>query len=567
MFNPFAEVADSSPADAELVEQAKNGERAALEKLVLRHQAWIYNIAVRMVFRPQDAEEVTQEVLVKVITKLSTFKGESKFRTWLYRIAANHVLNMKRRWAETRTTTFADYGAAINGTPDLDLPDPKSVPVEVPLLVEEAKNGCTMGMLLCLDRKQRLIFTLGEILGASDAVGGEVLEMTADNFRQCLARARRDLHNFMNNQCGLVNKNNPCRCPKKTRGFIEQGTSIPSTCLFVPLHVRARPGCRADAVREIEDVVERQHVAIYRDHPFLQPADQSTGSGGSGERGRPRGPASDLKNSWRRVVTVGLPPCLRGRRSNHVETGKQNRPGDRCVQRHRGRDRQGAGGGRGRGRGELRDRPGRRGSCGQRDHQGQRSGRCGPGRRVEVGRCGSDVRRGQEGVRHARHPREQCRGLRDDAAGGDDRGGVPPGVQHERARPDAGDPGSPQALWAERRERDQHRLGGVPDAPADYSVYAASKAALDAVTGVLAKELAPRKIRVNSINPGATLSEGTRAAGLYGVGSEFEKQLVALTPLGRIGTPSDIAKVAVFLASDDSGWLTGEIILASGGLR
>ena len=151
MFNPFAEDDDRRPADAELVERAKNGERAALEKLVLRHQAWIYNIAVRMVFRPQDAEEVTQEVLVKVITKLSMFKGESTFRTWLYRIAANHVLNMKRRWAETQTTTFADYGAAIDGTPDRDLPDPNTVPVEVPLLVEEAKIGCTMGMLLCTE--------------------------------------------------------------------------------------------------------------------------------------------------------------------------------------------------------------------------------------------------------------------------------------------------------------------------------------------------------------------------------------------------------------------------------
>jgi 3-oxoacyl-[acyl-carrier protein] reductase len=103
--------------------------------------------------------------------------------------------------------------------------------------------------------------------------------------------------------------------------------------------------------------------------------------------------------------------------------------------------------------------------------------------------------------------------------------------------------------------------------PPGYSIYAASKAALDAVTGVLAKELAPRKIRVNSVNPGATLSEGTRAAGLYGTGSEFEKQLVAMTPLGRVGTPEDIAKVVAFLSSDDSGWLTGEVILASGGLR
>ncbi len=274
MFNPFTEVAEGDPADADLVEQAKNGDRAALEKLVLRHQAWIYNIAVRMVFQPHDAEEVTQEVLVKVITKLSTFKGESKFRTWLYRIAANHVLNMKRRSVETQKLTFAMYGAAIDRTPDLDLPDPKSVPVEVPLLVEEAKIGCTIGMLLCLDRKQRLIFTLGEILGASDTVGGEVLEMTADSFRQCLARARRDLYSFMNNQCGLVNKNNPCRCPKKTKGFIEQGHVDPHHLLFVPQHVERVKDVAAETVREIEDVVAEQNAAIYRDHPFLQPSDQ-----------------------------------------------------------------------------------------------------------------------------------------------------------------------------------------------------------------------------------------------------------------------------------------------------
>lgn len=103
--------------------------------------------------------------------------------------------------------------------------------------------------------------------------------------------------------------------------------------------------------------------------------------------------------------------------------------------------------------------------------------------------------------------------------------------------------------------------------PPGYAVYAASKSGLDAITGVLAKELAPRKLRVNSVNPGATMSEGTRAAGLYGVGSDFERQLVATTPLARIGTPADIAKIVVFLASDDSGWLTGEVILATGGLR
>jgi hypothetical protein len=149
------------------------------------------------------------------------------------------------------------------------------VPVALPLLVEETKNGCTMGMLLCLDRKQRLIFILGAVLGASDTVGGEMLEMSAGNFRQCLARARRDLHSFMNGQCGLVNKDNPCRCPKKTRGFIEAGHVDPHHLLFVPQHLERVRDIAPATVRAIEDVVEGRHLGLYRDHPFLQPADQS----------------------------------------------------------------------------------------------------------------------------------------------------------------------------------------------------------------------------------------------------------------------------------------------------
>jgi 3-oxoacyl-[acyl-carrier protein] reductase len=94
-------------------------------------------------------------------------------------------------------------------------------------------------------------------------------------------------------------------------------------------------------------------------------------------------------------------------------------------------------------------------------------------------------------------------------------------------------------------------------------VYSATKGALDAVTRGLAKELGARNIRVNTIAPGGVETEGTHSAGL--IGSDFEKQIVAATPLGRFGQPDDIAQVAVFLASDDSGWLTGERITASGG--
>jgi 3-oxoacyl-[acyl-carrier protein] reductase len=101
--------------------------------------------------------------------------------------------------------------------------------------------------------------------------------------------------------------------------------------------------------------------------------------------------------------------------------------------------------------------------------------------------------------------------------------------------------------------------------PPTSSIYTATKGAVDAVTGVLAKELGAKKIRVNSINPGMVETEGTQTAGV--LGSDWEKATVAQTPLGRLGQPGDIASIAVFLASDDSKWLTGDLILAGGGLR
>jgi 3-oxoacyl-[acyl-carrier protein] reductase len=101
--------------------------------------------------------------------------------------------------------------------------------------------------------------------------------------------------------------------------------------------------------------------------------------------------------------------------------------------------------------------------------------------------------------------------------------------------------------------------------PAASAVYTGTKGAVDAITGVLARELGPRKIRVNSINPGMVETEGATSAGF--IGSDMETALVTQTPLGRVGQPEDIAKVAVFLASDDAGWITGEQLLAGGGLR
>jgi RNA polymerase sigma factor (sigma-70 family) len=268
--NPFADDAATDPEDRELVRRAQSGDRDALERLVARHQAWIYNIVRRMLYWPQDSEDTTQEILIKVITKLSTFEGRSSFRTWLYRLVVNHVLNLQRRKAEW--WSFERYKVVLDGMPDKELADPNATPADVHLLVEEAKIGCTTGVLLCLSREQRLIYVLSEIFGVSDAVGAELFDITRENFRQKLSRARRDLHAFLNNQCGLVNSANPCRCAKKTDAFIQVGFVNPKNLLFAREHV-TRVRDVAGKTLDTLDALQTEFAEVHRDHPFIDPPD------------------------------------------------------------------------------------------------------------------------------------------------------------------------------------------------------------------------------------------------------------------------------------------------------
>jgi RNA polymerase sigma factor (sigma-70 family) len=264
--NPLADTAQLD-ADADLVAAAQAGSRDALEHLISRHQSWIYNIVLRMIYDRHDAEDITQEILIKLLTKLSTFEGRSRFRTWLYRLVVNHVLNMKRTKSEAWEWTFEKYESGLHAAPDEDLPDPSTVPVDLQLLVEEAQIGCTTGMLLCLSREQRLVYILGEIFGVTDLVGAELLEISRENFRQKLSRARRDLHQFMHGQCGLVNSANPCRCAKKTQAFIRAGYIDPHKLIFAKPHVD-RVRHLAPKTHEQLEALDAAYAEIHREHPF-----------------------------------------------------------------------------------------------------------------------------------------------------------------------------------------------------------------------------------------------------------------------------------------------------------
>lgn len=261
---------EQSPADEALVELARQGDLQALDTLLRRHQAWIFNLALRMVWRRDLAEDATQEILIKATTHLAAFEGRSRFSTWLYRIAANHLMNVRRSEMEENNMTFRDMGRSLDDCIDAEIPDPRSLPVETGLLVEEAKLGCITAMLMCLDRPQRLAFILGEIFGVSSEVGAEVLDVSRDNFRQLLSRARRDLYQFMNEKCGLVNEENPCRCSKKATAFMQHGWLDPANRQFTAQRIAAVREVAPHRLAELDEI-DRAHAEIYRGAPFCEP--------------------------------------------------------------------------------------------------------------------------------------------------------------------------------------------------------------------------------------------------------------------------------------------------------
>lgn len=272
MDTPFVCSYAGDDSDRALAAAALGGDRQALEQLIRTHQNWIYNIALRMVWLPEDAEDVTQEILVKVVTRLVSFRGESSFRTWLYRIVANHVANMRRRRSELAFTSLDAYGALIDATPDAGFPDPASLPVDAGLILEETRLSCMMGMILCLDRTQRLAFILGAMLGSDASTGAAVMGISSENFRKKLSRSRKKLAQFMNEKCGLMADDNPCHCARKAQALILAGHISPDRLRFTSSDT-ARLRAIARAELEILDDQVTRSEELLRNQPFYRSPD------------------------------------------------------------------------------------------------------------------------------------------------------------------------------------------------------------------------------------------------------------------------------------------------------
>lgn len=272
MDNPF-QINYPNEIDSELVKLATSGDKKALQNLIIRHQIFIYNLALKMTKNIEDAEDLTQEVFIKAITSLSKYEGKSKFRTWLYRITVNYFLNTKKRKSELKVIGFETYFNSIDNMPNNELTNQEQN--DLTESIEELRISCTAGMLLCLDREQRMIYILGEMFDIDHNLGSEILGITAGNFRIRLMRARQDLNNWMNERCGLVNKANPCRCAKKTRAYIEAGIVDPNNLKFNTRHKKKIYELSEQNATSIMNTIEDLNKNIFQQHPLQEPVTSS----------------------------------------------------------------------------------------------------------------------------------------------------------------------------------------------------------------------------------------------------------------------------------------------------
>jgi RNA polymerase sigma factor (sigma-70 family) len=266
--HPFAETHDESD-DLLLVTQVCNGSREAAGQLVRNHQRFIYNIALKLVRDPDDAADLTQEVLVKMITRLSQFQSKSSFRTWLYRIVMNHFLNTQRRKAEKEVHSFEELGVFVDEThdkEDMTIEEKE----EYKDHIRTIRNKCMASTLLCLDREQRIVLILGGVFSIKSPIAAELLDITPENFRKQLSRAKHDLFQFMNDKCGLINPANPCRCHKKTKGFIKEGKVDPETVRFTREARETIGSVVDDKNQQLDDLMEGKYLRLFTEQPYAQ---------------------------------------------------------------------------------------------------------------------------------------------------------------------------------------------------------------------------------------------------------------------------------------------------------
>ena len=202
-----------------LVGQATAGDKKALETLIAGVQDIVFNLSLRMLGTFADAEDATQDILLKMITHLSSFRGDSSFTTWVFSIAANHLKNYKKHMFAHYPLSFAYYGDDIENAEIQDVPD-LTQNVEKDILAEELKMSCTNVMLQCLDMESRCIFILGTMFKIDSRIAGDILGMTPEAYRKRLSRIRKKMADFLGQYCGEYGSGR-CKCKDRVNYAIQ----------------------------------------------------------------------------------------------------------------------------------------------------------------------------------------------------------------------------------------------------------------------------------------------------------------------------------------------------------
>ncbi len=202
-----------------LVDKATAGDKNALETLIASVQDIVFNLSLRMLGTFADAEDATQDILLKMITHLSSFRGDSAFTTWVFRIATNHLKNYKKHMFAHHPLSFEYYGNDIENGKIEDVPD-LTQNVEKDILAEELKMSCTNVMLQCLDMESRCIFILGTMFKIDSRIAGDILEMTPEAYRQRLSRIRKKMADFLGEYCGEYGRGR-CKCKERVNYAIQ----------------------------------------------------------------------------------------------------------------------------------------------------------------------------------------------------------------------------------------------------------------------------------------------------------------------------------------------------------
>nr|WP_325213795.1 RNA polymerase sigma factor [uncultured Oscillibacter sp.] len=239
-----------------LIEQATAGNKDALETIILSVQDLVFNLSLRMLGTFPDAEDASQDILLKVITHLSSFKRDSSFSTWVFSIAINHLKNYKKHMFAKFPLSFEFYGDDIlNGKID-DVPD-LTQDVEKSILAEELKMSCTNVMLQCLDVESRCIFILGTMFKVDSRIAGDILGITAEAYRQRLSRIRKKMADFLRDYCGEYG-NGKCHCINRVNYAIQNHRISPAHLDFTaatPISTQTMLEVK-EAMESIDDLSE-----------------------------------------------------------------------------------------------------------------------------------------------------------------------------------------------------------------------------------------------------------------------------------------------------------------------